>query len=867
MPGVASYRMVSILVASLFLGFASVCAQAQVRLDLPSQPLAQALTSLGNLANLNIYFDPAVVDGHQAPALKANISIDEALTRLLAGSQLKAIRVDENTVRVVSEATQQRAQTTREPATGAVYNPPNNVHLAYVGHASPSDSQTGMHTSTTSVSAEDSAATEADGSDRRRLDQVIVTAQKANERLQDVPVPVTALSADSLAEQNQVRLQDYFANVPGLTFSSAGHGDANLAIRGVTTGGLTNPTVGITIDDVPFGSTTALGSRTIAPDIDPSDLTRIEVLRGPQGTLYGASSMGGLLKYVTVDPSTERVSGRVEADVNGVQNGDGVGYGFRAAVNVPLGDALALRLSGFTRKDPGYINDPSLGVHGVNQADVSGGHLSVLWRPLDTLSVKLSALLQDTAGHGAAYAMPSAGLGTLDQARLPGTGQFNHQIRAYSATISADLGNGMKLVSLTGYSTDRYHGVNDLSLLFGGAGGITDILYGVTGANEPQHAATDKFSQEIRLSGSIGKQFDWLVGAFYTHENTPAYDVYNAVDTATASIAAQLLYDTYPTTYKEYAGFADLTVHFTDRFDVQFGGRESHNSQSYTETLIGPFAAFYGFSSPVTNEPVHTSDNAFTYLVTPRLRLSPDLMVYARFASGYRPGGPNPLCTLYNYSCHYDPDKTNNYELGLKGDFLEHTLSFDGSLYYIDWRDIQLQVADPNSGNTFFTNASHARSQGIELSVQSRPLRGLTVSGWLSLNDAKLTSDMPPNSPVYGVSGDRLPYSARISANLSASYDFPITGDLLGFVQGTSMYIGDRKEIFAPAQGARLSLPGYVQENLSAGIRDDGWNVSVFVNNLSDQRGLISRPLIGFTETAALYIQPRTVGLTIVRSF
>src|SRR6202012_4446346 len=178
---------------------------------------------------------------------------------------------------------------------------------------------------------------------------------------QDVPVPVTAIRADKLISDNQVRLQDYFTSVPGLSYAPNNQ-NQYVTIRGITTGGFSNPTVGVVIDDVPFGASNALGGGQVIPDFDPGDLARVEVLRGPQGTLYGASSMGGLLKFVTVDPSTDGVSGRVEAGVSDVSHGAELGYNVRGSINVPLSDTFAMRASAFTREDPGYVDNPVLGI-------------------------------------------------------------------------------------------------------------------------------------------------------------------------------------------------------------------------------------------------------------------------------------------------------------------------------------------------------------------------------------------------------------------------------------------------------------------------------------------------------------------------
>ena len=857
-----------ILVAALVLSSSSALAQTRVHFDLPAQPLAKALRAIGIQTNTDIIVSAPRVAGLQAPALQADLTAEGALERVLAGSGLEPRYVNDHTIAVVDPkdtassggpissigqpVSQQLGQAAGQQKEGkSDSSAPFRLAQANQGKNPDAASLTGAV-----AGSQDSSAGPI------KLEEVVVTAQKRAERLQEVPVPVTALSADMLLEQNQLRLQDYYASVPGLSLASNGHGDASLSIRGVTTGGLTNPTVGITIDDVPFGSTTALGSRTAAPDLDPSDLARIEVLRGPQGTLYGASSMGGLLKYVTADPSTAGWSGRVQGEINGVHDGDGVGYGVRGAVNIPVSDTLAVRMSAFTRRDPGYINDPTLEVNGINQVNASGGHVSALWRPSADWSLKLSALLQDTSSNGAPYSTPQPGLSALEQIRLSGTGEFKHEVRAYSATVTGRLGD-VDLVFMSGYGTDKYTGTNDLTAIYGITGfQVTNALFGVSGATETQYAQTKKFTEELRLSGSLLERVDWLGGLFYTHEDTPTHDRYYAVDSTTLAVAGLMLDDPYPTTYEEYAAFGDLTVRVTDRFDIQFGGREGANRQTYVEPLSGILVG----GTPVS-PPEDTKDNSFTYLLTPRFRFSSDLMAYARFASGYRPGGPNPTCKLYPVPCEYGPDKTRNYELGVKGDTADHVLSYDASLYYIDWKDIQLQVANPVNSFTYYTNASKAASRGLELSGQARPLQGTTVSAWIALNDATLKSSLPTDSTVYGAAGDRLPYASRVSGNLSVRRDFPLTANVSGFAQGSMSYVGDRKEIFVAPGQTRFNLPGYMQANLSAGVRYNSWVASLFVNNLTDKRGLLSMPQIGVTTFGALYIQPRTVGLSIADSF
>jgi outer membrane receptor protein involved in Fe transport len=666
---------------------------------------------------------------------------------------------------------------------------------------------------------------------------------------------------------SQSRLQDYYTKIPGVSLvaddlrSSAG----GLVIRGITAGG-GNPTVGIVVDDVPYGASTSLGGGGFVPDIDPSELTRVEVLRGPQGTLYGASSMGGLLKYVTVDPSTDRLGGRIQGSVNSVANGDDLGYNLRAAVNVPLSETWAIRVSGFRRVDPGYIDDPGLNLNDVNKVDVNGGRLSSYWTPTDGLSVKLSALIQDSKRHGVSRVDLEPGLGDLEQNALRGTGEYDAKAQVYSATVNTKLGAG-ELTSVSGYSINKFSDVLDLTFVYGGA---TEFVFGIPSTASFEQNKTTKFSQELRYSIPLASRVDWLLGAFYTHENSQYVQAIRAMDAAIGTPTDDGVTDTFPSTLEEYAAFTDLTFHITDQFDLQLGGRESRNSQTYMESVIGPLVpVVIGPDSPILQPKSNTDESSFTYLVTPQLKFSRDLMVYARLASGYRPGGPNSLSSVFGAPIAFAPDKTNNFEVGIKGAFLNEALTYDASVYYIDWKHIQLTVYDPSKGASYFTNASRAKSQGVELSAEARPFSGLTLLTSLTFSDAKLTESFPEGSLSAGVSGDRLPYSSRFSGNASIEDEFPVAGNMNAFIGASLSYIGDRMggfvTVFAPPE--RQVLPAYAQTDLRAGIRFDTWNANLFVNNVADRRAILSGGIGTIKTDAFTYIQPRTFGMSVSKSF
>jgi len=716
------------------------------------------------------------------------------------------------------------------------------------------------------------------------LEEVIVTAQKREERQQDVPIAMTVLDPTELARNGQNRLIDYFASVPGLSVQSNGSvaGTQYLTIRGLSTGLNQNATVATVIDDVPTGSGSQIvfGNVT-SPDIDPSDLARIEVLKGPQGTLYGADSLGGLIKYVTVDPSTEALSGRVEASGVGIPVG-GLGYAVRGAMNIPASDTVAIRVSGFTRRDPGFTENLTSGQTNVNSADVYGGHIAVLWRPSEDVSLKVSGLIQQTDGNGASYFNAQIGadgsvqptLGYLKYTGQAFADPYTTQEQLYSATLKAKVGEA-ELVSVTGYSDNKLHAWFDLGTLFGFLTPPGNSGWALTG--DEQIWETKTFSQELRLSSTIGHWLDWLVGGFYTHQNSPnSQQNIFAADPATGAIGNLLLNGIHgPFTLSESAIFSALTFHITSRFDLQVGGRQSWNKQAYDSASLGVGVPdLYGVPSPFVEPSLHATGDAFTYLVTPQFKVSQDLMIYARAASGYRIGGPNLNYGLPGVPQDYKPDRTTNYELGIKGAVLEHRLNFDVAAYYIDWRDFQISSTTPG-GMFYEANAGTAKSKGVEFSVQATPTRGLTITGQASYNNAVLTEDLPPGvvaQGAYGPSGTQLPYSIRWSGGVTANQDFPIANEWKGFIGGALTYVGLRYGEFALSPTTpRPQYPEYATLNLRAGARSESWLFNLYVNNVADKRGIAgAQQTFAVGVTGGYYgtiIQPRTVGLSVSKTF
>jgi outer membrane receptor protein involved in Fe transport len=692
---------------------------------------------------------------------------------------------------------------------------------------------------------------------------IIVTAQKRDERLQDVPIPVSVISSSAMVRNGTTKIADLFSSVPGLNATVIGNGQVSLSVRGITTSAKTNPAVGVVIDDVPFGGSTGVSyASRIQPDLDPAMLQQVEVLRGPQGTLYGASSIGGLLKYVTKDPSTAGLSGTVQGDVNTIAHG-GLGWGLRGSINVPVTENLAILAGAFGRRDAGYIDNLTTGKNNVNSVDAKGGQIIALWRPEQGVSLKVSALLQNTDGNGTSevnanyHLQPTAG--DLSQTRIPGTGQYQIRIRAFSAVANVAVG-GATLSSISGYSISKYNGVLDVTP----RRAANAAVFGVPYATQLNDFETKKFSQELRLSSSFGKLLDWSVGGFFTHDDvTPARQVASAVNATTLAFAGNISNASFPTTLSEYALFGNFKINLTDRFNIQAGARYSWISQTYDEFDTGLL-----FPGNATNI-APSKDHAFTYMVSPQFRVSSNLMLYARVATGYRVGGPNPGAAL-GFASQYGHDTTTEYEVGTKGSVFDRKLSFDLAAYRIDWTDIQLSVRDPATGFTYFANGGTARSQGVEATIGLTPFDGLHITANAAYNLAKLTENAPPGAP--GLKGEILPYASKWSGNLNAEYDLPVGGAMRPFLGGGVTYVSKRFDEFQTAPLVRLVFPRYTTFDLRAGVHVNSWTFNVYAVNIGDKRGITGGSTRTSSNTVAApyavnYITPRKIGLSVERKF
>jgi iron complex outermembrane receptor protein len=727
---------------------------------------------------------------------------------------------------------------------------------------------------------------------------IVVTAQKRTQNLIDVPQSITVVTGQILDQRHATSLIDYASLVPGLSLQQQNAGETRIILRGINTGGA-SPTVAVYIDDTPFGSSTSqTNAAKLAGDIDPFDIERIEVLRGPQGTLYGANSLGGLLKYVTAAPKFDRISVRGQTGIESVQGG-GVGYSGNGVVNLPLSDTLAIRASGFYRETPGYIDSVGIAADNINHSASYGGRASLLFKPSNNFSVRLTAIAQNIRAHGRDTV--DADPATLTPITAdpfngtPGKGLILYQTRpehnnvdyrVYSGTIEYEFGFA-SLTSVTSYATLRQNENADATPLLGDIG----PFYGSTtpyGTDLPSRISQKKFAQEVRLTSAKSDSFEWLIGGYYTREPGQIYQSYRPFDPATGNLlpeagiipadafgpgapAAPLAFDNFLTAelksnYKEYAGFGSATLHLTPAFDVTGGVRYSHNTQHSTQTLGGGFVVAQGADGTLLGS---SSEGVWTWSVSPRYEFNKRVAVYARVAKGYRPGGPNvvPPGAPADYPAQFKADTLISYETGIRAETPDRSFGIDASIYYLDWKNTQILTTFQTAIGpvTADGNGEGAKSYGGEVTATLRPVRGLNVVASVAYNHTALKG----NILVGGSDGDQLPYAPQWNANLSADYDWALDTRMNAFIGVSISLVSDRPADFdANYQaifGHRLILDGYQTVDLRAGVEIKPVTLSIYAKNVTNSGGQSYAGTYGGRYAGLIAvgtIRPRTIGLT-----
>lgn len=690
------------------------------------------------------------------------------------------------------------------------------------------------------------------------LEEIIVSAQKRDERLQDVPIAMSSMGAVELERQGIKDLLDLSRVMPGVAFSGAQSGRSSYAIRGVSTT-TEIPTVALYVDDIPI--TSRFNEISGAADPTILDLERVEVLRGPQGTLYGGSAMGGAIKFVTHDPSLDAFELTSGAEVATTRDGD-PSFEVNGVLNLPLmSDRLAVRMAGLYRDNGGYVDripngtvynygaspvDPATGRAigidatgrptgvdpatgwvtsvppatraSLNQAakdDVNSSkriafRASALIAATDTLSILPAVSVQRNEVDD--YGFFWGGLSDL-QTSTTRDEDSDDSVDLYSVRVTKDFAN----VSLTSISAlmkreqqfhEDYTYFNSSIVPF-----FSQLL---------SYSQTDSefeyVTQELRLASSGDSRLRWTIGGFFQQERS---DFNFSVFTVGASKLGippvqgvpDVVYDTFvEKDSDQYALFGELTYAFTEAFEVTLGARAFKIEQSIDRLAQGIFA---GGTLLFVED---TEDDGITPKVSASYKLTRDNLLYTTVSKGFRAGGlnngvPSNLCGedlarlgLAANPQRYESDTLWNYEVGSKNAFADGRVTVNGALYFIDWKEIQQQLTLPGCGFTFTANVGEAESKGGELEMQIQLASGFTVGAAMTYTDAKITDSLPGTGAR---DGDRVLTTPEWTYQFNAEYRVPaFDGDF--FVRGDYQYRSNQWRTFSDT--ICRSAPGAVAD-------------------------------------------------------
>lgn len=756
------------------------------------------------------------------------------------------------------------------------------------------------------------------------LEEVIVTATRRSSSLQEIPMSITALSGATIERDRLTNLNDVARVVPGMTVVDQGPRSAQtLTVRGLNVGSVT-----ATDQSNDGGNTvgTYVGEIPLYIDLKLNDMDRVEVLMGPQGTLFGAGTMGGAVRYIPNRPETDARSYQLRGDGYDLAHSGDLGYEGGGTVNIPLiADRLAFRASLDYADDPGFIDYNYL----VRQAGVSNPQPDFS-NPSDVnanLRQKKDVNTVETwSGRAALRYTDDIFDGTLSyysQDQDIGGRQINHQAafgtgeyesahrfeepnkldnELYALELVADLGFA-DLTSATGYSEYSEHGQRDqtdLLLTFG----YGYELFPSFAAYTREDGNQDTFTQELRLVSNDEGPFTWIAGAFYrdfqadslSREFTPGYDQFAVDNFGGVQLRPDSLeyYEKRDETEKETALFGELGYRITEAWQVTVGGRWFKYENDVSTGVGTPlFDTVFDGESPdsilLDSESSDVDDNDSIYKFSTSYDVAEDVMSYLTISEGYRLGGlnsvpacPDPLppnqniCALPD-EISFKPDTSTNYEIGVHSQFGDNLL-FNGAVYFIDWDDVQLETTTQIGGIQILSNGGAAESTGFELSSQYYILPNLSISGAYAYTNAQLTQDAPNlfDEGVGAYSGDRLPGTPEHQIYLATHYEMPLRdGANVEFDWSMSAQSDVITKVGERDFGE--SMAGFALHNVSSSWVNDAWRVTLYADNVFDkyaQTGV--RADTSFIGESGLFTmrryyenmaRPRQVGLRFVYNF
>jgi outer membrane receptor protein involved in Fe transport len=745
----------------------------------------------------------------------------------------------------------------------------------------------------TSIAAAPPADPDAEG---QQLEEVIVTATKRSESIMVVPVSISAVTAEDIDRLGAKNLEDLSRTVPALVVQQQDEqNDKHFSIRGIGSQSDAS-TVAVYVDDTPvtFGN--------FSPDLKLFDVERIEVLRGPQGTLFGSSSMGGAVRYVSRQPRFDEYSGDLKVE-GGKISGGSESYEAQGAAGGPIvADRHAFRASAFTRRDGGYINlvDENSGAvtrHDINTVDSYGGRFALSGKLTDRVELAFSTILQKQewdylptffSGRGVTTTIPLA-----PEQRVDRTNVFhNDRVVLPSLTLKADLGFA-DLSANSSYVNRRVDLQADFSYFVQAALGIPD--------GGPSLVVTDQekrvfkaYIEEVRLASKPDAgPLEWLVGAYHSSTKEPSQqlDPSNLGDLIPPLAPLLLenggLFVQHTTVRrKQQAAFGEASYTVAEKLKLTAGLRLTRLNIDIDRAADGLFNG--GFSTVDIN----SKEKPVTPKFSASYFLSPRAMVYATAAKGFREGGPNapvplglPQCVaalaalgLTDAPSSFRSDSVWSYEVGAKGRSSDGRMRMTAAAYYIDWSGIQQTInLSGGCGFDYTDNIGQASSKGAEAEAYWRPLDNLSLNLNVAYTDAKLTKDLITGAdtagPIVAASkGTRLPDVPRWTTATAAQYDFALSPDLKAYVRADYQYIGAMKrDLGTPTDDPRShSRDSFSVVNLRLALLQGRYEYALFVNNLLDKDTVLYRSFQNFAPGTAseLTIQPpRIVGVSIRASF
>jgi iron complex outermembrane receptor protein len=708
------------------------------------------------------------------------------------------------------------------------------------------------------------------------LEELVVTATKRETTMKDTPAAIAAVSGDAIRESQSFSLESFTRLDPSIQVNNRGVGDNQIIVRGIASSG--KPTVGLYYDEAVITGLGLDGGSDNQPNIQLHDLERIEILKGPQGTLFGAGSMSGTVRFITNKPDLSKQSFGFTGSAASVKDGNAL-YQGEAVANLPLvTDKVGLRAVAWGDTGGGYIEQQRNGTwhDDVNDQTVWGTRLTLGSKLTEALSLTVLGLYQESEADGSQYF--EFGQGAYRNIS-PTEEPFEDEIKLFSAVADYDAGFGT-FTGTVSYMDRQLYLSRDSTPTANRFDLGVDLAY-------HQDQDISNLSTEFRFSSAFDGPAQVVAGVFYADQESDARNAALAADPATGRarctfhadcVSAGFARDdinstTGDVTIDQFAAFAQTDYQFTDQLTATIGLR--YYTADIGQRTITTQALRHPVFSPVQTADVlsldeETSENEMSYNFALSYKLTGDTTLYSRVASGFRPGGANDADAAAQQGiiapAKYESDTLWSYEVGAKTYFLNRAVYTEVALYRINWSDQQISVTDPGGTFVYIANAGKSYVNGFEFQINAQPTDSLSFNLGATYTDSRLSEDMPATAQASGFDGDRIPYTPKWSYAGQVQYEVPFSSALTGYASTNFNYRGESYTNFNSQADDYQQLDDYLLVGLRAGVRFEGWDAGLFVDNVTDEV-----PEIGLRVTGDGYrvytTRPRTIGLRVSTHF